>query len=63
MAKKTVADFREMKKRGEPIAWTTCYDFSMAQLAERAGLQHLGDDGGATNLRIVATLIYTSYIE
>ena len=48
MPKKTVADLQRMKRQGERIAWMTCYDFPMAQLAEKAGLDMLlvGDSAG-----------------
>ena len=46
--KKTVIDFREMKHRGEKVAWLTAYDFPTANLAEQAGIDMLlvGDSLG-----------------
>lgn len=38
MPKKTVLDFREMKKKGEKIAFLTAYDFPMASFCEKAGM-------------------------
>jgi 3-methyl-2-oxobutanoate hydroxymethyltransferase len=38
MAKKTVLDFVEMKKRGDKITFLTAYDFPMARFCERAGI-------------------------
>lgn len=46
--KKTVLDFVEMKKKGEKISYLCCYDYPMACLCERAGLDILlvGDSVG-----------------
>jgi len=38
MPKKTVLDFREMKRRGDKITFLTAYDFPMASFCEKAGM-------------------------
>ena len=38
MSKKTVLDFREMKRKGEKITFLTAYDFPMASFCEKAGM-------------------------
>jgi 3-methyl-2-oxobutanoate hydroxymethyltransferase len=38
MLKKTVLDFREMKRKGEKITFLTAYDFPMASFCEKAGM-------------------------
>jgi 3-methyl-2-oxobutanoate hydroxymethyltransferase len=38
MTKKTVLDFREMKRKGEKITFLTAYDFPMASFCEKAGM-------------------------
>jgi 3-methyl-2-oxobutanoate hydroxymethyltransferase len=38
MPKKTVLDFREMKRKGEKITFLTAYDFPMASFCEKARL-------------------------
>jgi len=38
MPKKTVLDFKEMKKKGEKITYLTAYDFPMASFCEKAGI-------------------------
>jgi len=38
MPKKTILDFREMKKKGEKITYLTAYDFPMASFCEKAGI-------------------------
>jgi 3-methyl-2-oxobutanoate hydroxymethyltransferase len=38
MPKKTVLDFREMKRKGEKITFLTAYDFPMASFCEKAGI-------------------------
>jgi 3-methyl-2-oxobutanoate hydroxymethyltransferase len=38
MPKKTVLDFREMKKKGNRITFLTAYDFPMASFCEKAGM-------------------------
>ena len=46
--KKTIHDFRLMKKEGKKITFLTCYDFPTAQFSEAAGLDMLlvGDSLG-----------------
>ncbi len=38
MPRKTVLDFREMKRKGEKITFLTAYDFPMASFCEKAGM-------------------------
>lgn len=38
MPKKTVLDFREMKRKGDRITFLTAYDFPMASFCEKAGM-------------------------
>jgi 3-methyl-2-oxobutanoate hydroxymethyltransferase len=38
MPKKTVLDFREMKRKGEKITFLTAYDFPMASFCEKAAM-------------------------
>ena len=38
MPKKTVLDFKEMKKKDEKITYLTAYDFPMASFCEKAGI-------------------------
>jgi 3-methyl-2-oxobutanoate hydroxymethyltransferase len=38
MPKKTVLDFREMKRNGDKITFLTAYDFPMASFCEKAGM-------------------------
>jgi 3-methyl-2-oxobutanoate hydroxymethyltransferase len=38
MPKKTVLDFREMKRKGARITFLTAYDFPMASFCEKAGM-------------------------
>ncbi len=38
MAKKTVLDFAEMKRKGDKITFLTSYDFPMASFCEKAGI-------------------------
>jgi 3-methyl-2-oxobutanoate hydroxymethyltransferase len=46
--KKSVLDFRRMKKDGEKVTWLTSYDFPTAQFAEKAGIDMIlvGDSMG-----------------
>ncbi|MCH8864778.1 MAG: 3-methyl-2-oxobutanoate hydroxymethyltransferase [Chloroflexi bacterium] len=46
--KKTILDFKAMKKKGEKITYLTAYDFPIAQLCEKAGFDMLlvGDSAG-----------------
>ena len=48
MAKKTVLDFHEMKKKGEKITYLTAYDYPMASFCEKAGIEMIlvGDSAG-----------------
>ena len=41
MPKKTVLDFREMKRKGEKITFLTSYDFPMASFCEKADIDML----------------------
>lgn len=49
VARKTVGDVVRMKQRGQTIVWVPCYDCSVAQVAEQAGLDMrlVGDSGRA----------------
>ena len=38
MPKKTVLDFKEMKRKGDKITFLTAYDFPMASFCEKAGM-------------------------
>ncbi len=46
--KKTVLDFNEMKRKGEKITYLTAYDYPIASLCEKAGLDMIlvGDSAG-----------------
>ncbi len=46
--KKTIIDFRKMKKAGEKVTWLTSYDYPTAQFGEAAGLDMIlvGDSLG-----------------
>jgi 3-methyl-2-oxobutanoate hydroxymethyltransferase len=48
MAKKSIIDFAEMKRKGEKVTWITAYDFPTASLVEQAGLDMIlvGDSLG-----------------
>jgi len=52
MPKKTLFNFRTMKKSGDQITWITAYSYPMAQAAERAGVDMIliGDSGGMVEL-------------
>jgi 3-methyl-2-oxobutanoate hydroxymethyltransferase len=52
MPKKTLFNFRAMKKSGEQITWITAYSYPMANAAERAGIDMIlvGDSGGMVEL-------------
>jgi len=47
-ARKTILDFRRMKKMKEKVSWVTAYDFPMASFAEQAGIDMIlvGDSLG-----------------
>jgi 3-methyl-2-oxobutanoate hydroxymethyltransferase len=48
MAKKSIFDFMDMKRKGEKVTWLTAYDFPTASLAEQSGIDMLlvGDSAG-----------------
>jgi len=48
LAKKSIIDFAEMKRKGEKVTWITAYDFPTASLVEQAGLDMIlvGDSLG-----------------
>lgn len=50
--KKSILNFKQMKKKGEPITWITAYSYPMAQAAEKAGVEMIlvGDSGGMVEL-------------
>jgi 3-methyl-2-oxobutanoate hydroxymethyltransferase len=50
--KKTIRDFKLMKKREEPITWVTAYDYPTAYCAEQSGIDMIlvGDSGGMVQL-------------
>ena len=52
MPKKTLFNFRAMKKSGEQITWVTAYNYPLAAAAERAGVDMIlvGDSGGMVEL-------------
>ena len=52
MPKKTLFNFRAMKKSGEQITWITAYSYPMANASERAGIDMIlvGDSGGMVEL-------------
>jgi 3-methyl-2-oxobutanoate hydroxymethyltransferase len=59
--KKSVIDFRRMKKDGEQVAWVTAYDFPMASFAEQAGMDMIlvGDSLGMVTLGYSSTIPVT----
>lgn len=61
MAKKTVLDFADMKKKGEPIVYVTGYNAQIARLEEEAGVDMIlvGDSVGNTDLGYASTLPVT----
>ena len=50
--KKTIINFKNMKKKGEPITWITAYSYPMAFAAEKANIDMIlvGDSGGMVEL-------------
>jgi 3-methyl-2-oxobutanoate hydroxymethyltransferase len=48
LAKKSVLDFADMKRKGEKVTWITAYDFPTAMLVEQAGIDMIlvGDSVG-----------------
>lgn len=50
--KKTLFNFRSMKKKGEIVSWITAYSYPMAHAAEQAGIDMIlvGDSGGMVEL-------------
>jgi len=59
--KKSVLDFRQMKKKGEKIAFLTCYDYPTAHRCEKAGFDMLlvGDSAGMVVYGYTGTLPVT----
>jgi 3-methyl-2-oxobutanoate hydroxymethyltransferase len=57
----SVTTLRQMKQRGEKMTMTTCYDYSMGALVERAGIDVVlvGDSLGMTMLGYKTTLPVT----
>lgn len=50
--KKTIRDFKLLKRKGEPITWITAYDYPLARCAEQAGIEMIlvGDSGSMVQL-------------
>ena len=50
--KKGIKDFIKMKRKNEPIAWVTAYDYPFSYCAEQAGIDMIlvGDSGGMVQL-------------
>ena len=50
--KKSINDFNNLKKKGEPITWITAYSYPFAMAAEKAGIEMIliGDSGGMVEL-------------
>jgi len=48
MAKKSILDLTEMKRKGEKVSWITAYDWPTANIAEQAGMDMIlvGDSVG-----------------
>jgi 3-methyl-2-oxobutanoate hydroxymethyltransferase len=57
----TIPKLCEMKARGEPVSWLTCYDYPTALLMDRAGIDMIlvGDSLGMTMLGYPTTLPVT----
>jgi 3-methyl-2-oxobutanoate hydroxymethyltransferase len=55
--KKSILNFKQMKKKGEPITWITAYSYPMAHAAEQAGIEMIlvGDSGGMVELGYATT--------
>ncbi len=55
--KKSILNFKQMKKKGEPITWITAYSYPMAFAAEQAGIEMIlvGDSGGMVELGYATT--------
>jgi 3-methyl-2-oxobutanoate hydroxymethyltransferase len=55
--KKSILNFKQMKKKGEPITWITAYSYPMAYAAEQAGIEMIlvGDSGGMVELGYATT--------
>ncbi len=64
MAKKTLLDLQEMKRRGEKISWVTASDFPTATAAERGGVDMIliGDSSFMTQYGFPDTKSATSEI-
>ncbi|UCD21278.1 MAG: 3-methyl-2-oxobutanoate hydroxymethyltransferase [Chloroflexota bacterium] len=61
MPKKTVLDFREMKRKGDKITFLTAYDFPMASFCEKAGIDMIlvGDSAAMVVHGLPATIPIT----
>ncbi len=61
MAKKTILDFMEMKRKGEKIVYLTAYNAQMARFEEAVGVDMIlvGDSVGNTDLGYDSTLPVT----
>jgi 3-methyl-2-oxobutanoate hydroxymethyltransferase len=61
VAKKTILDFQEMKKKGEKIVYVTGYNAQVARLEEAAGVDMIlvGDSVGNTDLGYASTIPVT----
>lgn len=57
----TIPKLYEMKAKGEPVSWLTCYDYPTALLMDRAGIEMIlvGDSLGMTMLGYPTTLPVT----
>ena len=57
MSKKTIIDFKKMKKNGDPVTWITAYDLPFSQVAEKAGIDMIlvGDSGGMVQFGYTTT--------
>jgi 3-methyl-2-oxobutanoate hydroxymethyltransferase len=55
--KKSILNFKQMKKSGEPITWITAYSYPMAFAAEQSGVDMIlvGDSGGMVELGYMTT--------